>query len=72
MFLLQHPVPAARVAEALLAGAVELGLIEVDGDICRAAVDVRPYGEEGSGLPGGRTPAGRRRHPRAGPSTDGC
>ncbi|MYR91291.1 methyltransferase [Streptomyces sp. SID685] len=49
LFLLQQPVPRARVAAVLpLEEAVETGwLVRVGGDEVAAAVDVRPYGGPG-------------------------
>ena len=47
LFLLQRGVERAAVEAALpLATALEHGLVEADGDVVRAAVDIRPYGDD--------------------------
>ncbi|SNS83094.1 Methyltransferase small domain-containing protein [Actinacidiphila glaucinigra] len=48
LFLLQQPVPYARLREVLpLDAAIEDGWLVRDGDEVRATVDVRPYGGDG-------------------------
>jgi methylase of polypeptide subunit release factors len=48
LFLLGHTEPESAVAAALpLAAARRAGLVEAAGDGVRAALDLRPYGEEG-------------------------
>src|ERR1051326_7563065 len=47
LFLLQRGVERAAVEAALpLETALEHGLVEADGDEIRAAVDIRPYGDD--------------------------
>ncbi|MDX6242294.1 MAG: hypothetical protein QOE76_17 [Frankiales bacterium] len=53
LFLLGKAVPASRCAAALdpltLDQAVGMGLLTAEGDVMRAGLDVRPYGEPGAG-----------------------
>ncbi|MBP2473563.1 methylase of polypeptide subunit release factors [Crossiella equi] len=50
LFLLAEPVPEREAAAALrpltVADAVRAGLLRTDGEVVRAALDVRPYGDE--------------------------